>query len=64
MIVSDLITILQTMPQDAKVIITTVNIQQEKWDNEVRDVIYNDPKYVKDSDAGTVELDNWPAEDY
>lgn len=59
--VSELISILEKMPQDARVIIT--ECQRGNWDNEVRDVIYNDPARTKDSeDAGCVELDNWPKE--
>lgn len=59
MIVSELIAKLQTMPQDAKVIIVgPSDMQDYKWDMEVRDVIYNSPS-MKD-DPHTVELDNWP----
>lgn len=63
MIVSELIEKLKEMPQDAKVILVQ-NPSLRRWDAEVRDVIYNDPKYVKTSEAGTVELDNWPAEGF
>ena len=56
MLVSELIKKLRAMPQDAKVIMTTE--YKGTFDNEVRDVIYNDTK-VKE-DQHTVELDNWP----
>ncbi len=48
--VSELITILQSMPQDATVHLTSDG--HIRWNNECRDVINN-----KD---GTIELDNWP----
>lgn len=62
MIVSELIAALQKMPQDARVVMQPTK-EPSKWDNEVRDVIYNDPR-LTNKDAGTVELDNWPAEDF
>lgn len=63
MIVSELIAQLQKLPQDAKVIIVNFeDMCRAKWDQEVRDVIYNPPSCK--SDPHTVELDNWPATDY
>lgn len=59
--VAQLIEILKTMPQDAKVILAANSVG--RWDSEVRDVIYNDPvKVNRFNDPHTVELDNWPPE--
>ncbi len=63
MTVAELIEKLQSMPQDAKVIITEES--GGKWDNEVRDVILNTPQNTMMTEKeGCVELDNWPAEGY
>jgi hypothetical protein len=57
--VSELIAELQKLPQDAKVIMTSLanRNQDPNYDYEVRDVILND-KFS--SEPMTVELDNWP----
>ena len=61
MTVSELITKLQTMPQDAKVLLMPY-LNNDRWDREIRDIMYNKPdtKFA----PHTVELDNWPAEGY
>jgi hypothetical protein len=54
--VSELIAELQKCPQDAKVCIPASDQELSKWDSEVRDVIINNDN--------TVDLDNWPAENF
>ena len=59
MIVAELIEKLQAMPPDAKVfIVNTDTTLGGKWDDEVRDVILNDPSPHRP--YANIDLDNWP----
>ncbi len=58
MTVAELIEKLKSMPQNARVIVVSTENGLDKFDQTVRDVIYNDTN--SKVDPHTVELDNWP----